>query len=107
MKTDKVKIEFGISVNTINRASDKDLFAHRKKYTLLFDGEELNQVDNEYGENDFLITYDNKYYLSYRQFKTKWRHQHEYKFHFHTKDKKVFVHVDNNGVDDMNFDGEM
>lgn len=35
---DKVKIEFGISVNTINRETDAELFADKDKYAVLFDG---------------------------------------------------------------------
>lgn len=35
---DKVKIEFGISVNTINRETDAELFTDRAKYRIIFDG---------------------------------------------------------------------
>nr|WP_250692378.1 hypothetical protein [Escherichia coli] len=59
---DKVKIEFGISVNTINRETDAELFADKDKYAVLFDGSLKNKMINEYGENDFLITYDNRCY---------------------------------------------
>lgn len=50
---DKVKIEFGISVNTINRETDAELFADKDKYAVLFDGSLKNKMINEYGENDF------------------------------------------------------
>jgi len=60
----KVKIEFGVSVNTINRANDLDLFKNRSKYIVVYNGQNLTEIDNEYGENDFLITYDDLYYLS-------------------------------------------
>ena len=68
---DKVKIEFGVSVNTINRETDAELFADRDKYSVLFEGNLKNKMVNGYGENDFLITYDERCYLSFRQFKTK------------------------------------
>lgn len=74
---DKVKIEFGISVNTINRETDAELFADRDKYAVLFDGSLKNKMISEYGENDFLITYDNRCYLSFRQFKTNRRQRHQ------------------------------
>ena len=101
---DKVKIEYGVSVNTINRKNDLDLFADRSKYITLYDGQPKSRMINEYGENDFLITYDNKYYLSFRQFKFSRRHQHDYNFHFFTKDSKVYVNASINGQDQMKFE---
>ena len=104
---DKVKIEFGISVNTINRATDTDLFQKREKYTVLYDGEVKENMFNDYGENDFLITYDNKYYFSFRQFKFNRRHQHDYNFHFYKKDNKIFICADLKGQDAMKFERPM
>ena len=103
----KVKIEFGISVNTINRSTDSDLFKSREKYTILFDGMPRDNMINDYGENDFLITYDNKYYFSFRQFKFNRRHQHDYYFHFYQKDGKIFVRADIKGQDAMKFERPM
>ncbi|MBS1635888.1 MAG: hypothetical protein JST26_08175 [Bacteroidetes bacterium] len=107
LTADKVIIEFGISINSINRSSDDELFKRMGKYSLLFAGKELQQIENEYGENDFLITYDNTYYLAFRQFKTNWRHQHEYRFHFHKKGDELFLRCNITGVDDMSFDCPM
>jgi hypothetical protein len=104
---DKVKIEFGISVNTINRSTDEDLFNRREKYTVLFDGKIKDNMINDYGENDFLITYDNKYYFSFRQFKLNRSHQHDYNFHFFQKDNKVFIRADIKGQDAMKFERPM
>jgi hypothetical protein len=103
----KVKIEFGISVNTINRSTDEDLFSRREKYTVLFDGKTEDNMINDYGENDFLITYDNKYYFSFRQFKFNRSHQHDYNFHFFQKDNKVFIRADIKGQDAMKFERPM
>ncbi|QJU26473.1 hypothetical protein [Escherichia coli] len=100
---DKVKIEFGISVNTINRETDAELFADRDKYTVLFDGSLKSKMINEYGENDFLITYDDRCYLSFRQFKTNRRHQHDYYFYFFNKDGNVFVTVEIKGENPLKF----
>ena len=65
---DKVKIEFGISINTINRQNDLDLFTNKSKYTTIYNGSSSRKIKTDFGENDFLITYDDKYYLSFRQF---------------------------------------
>lgn len=104
---EKVKIEFGISVNTINRENDLDLFKNRDKYTIVFDGEEEDCVANEYGENDFLVTYDDKYYLSFRQFKTNWRSSHDYGFYLFMRNDSVFVRTEITGKNGMAFERVM
>lgn len=107
LRSDKVKIEFGISVNTINRSTDEDLFRNRAKYTVLYDGTTQNNMINDYGENDFLITYDKKFYFSFRQFKLNRSHQHDYNFHFFQKDNKIFIRLDIKGRDTMKFERPM
>lgn len=107
LKTDKVKIEFGISFNTISRSTDKDLFKRREKYTVLFDGSVKDQLINEYGENDFLITYGDEYYISFRHFKFNCNHQHDYHFHFFQKNHTIFVRADIRGKDAMKFERPM
>lgn len=99
----KVKIEFGISVNTINRANDLDLFKNRSKYIVIYNGQNLTEIDNEYGENDFLITYDDLYYLAFRHFKLHNRSQHDYLFKFSKKNGVVAVEVIIKGRDQMTF----
>lgn len=100
---DKVKIEFGVSVNTINRETDAELFADRDKYSVLFEGNLKNKMVNGYGENDFLITYDERCYLSFRQFKTNRRHQHDYYFNFFNNNGDIFVTVEIKGENPLKF----
>ena len=96
-----------MSANSYNR-SDIGTIPNREKYSVLaFDGEVKNEIPNEYGENDFLITYDNKYYLTFRHFKTNWKHQHDYNFRFYSKDNKIFLQADIKGIDDETFDKPM
>lgn len=107
LTTDKVKIEFGVSVNTINRISDAELFVDREKYTVLYDGGFKNMMTDDYGENDYLVTYDGKYYLSFRHFKTNRRNQHDYYFHLFPKNNAVFVKVEIEGKNAMRFERPM
>ncbi len=108
LSSEKVTIEFGIGVNTINRKTDEDLFKQREKYRILYNnGRRKENMLNDYGENDFLITYDNKYYFSFRQFKFNRNHQHDYNFHFFLKGNKLFVQVDIKGRDAMKFERAM
>jgi len=104
---EKVKIEFGISANTINRKNDLELFNNRSKYAVIYNGEEYNKIHNDYGENDFLITYNHKFYISFRHFKFNRRHQHNYHFKFYEKLNDIFIKVDIKGQDKMTFERKM
>ncbi len=104
----KVKVRYGFS--SINRNSDEELFSDfdKEKGTLLFDnGNSQDKIPNEYGENDFLITYDEKYYLSFRQFKLNRRHQHNYIFDFYEQHDSIFIKVNIKGIDGMKFERQL
>ena len=103
----KVKIEHGISVHTIDRVNDSDLFRDRKKSFIVFDGQPKEKIENEYGGNDFLITYQDEYYLSFRQLKLNRRHQHEYKFSFKGSEEDPIVQIEIEGIDGMSFERKM
>jgi len=107
LTNEKVKIESGISVNTINRANDTELFTDRKKYSVIYDGKKKSGILNEYGENDFLITYDNEFYYSFRQFKFNRRNQHNYDFKFSKQANDVVMNVNISGKDGMAFERKM
>jgi hypothetical protein len=112
LSADKVKIEFGLHANTINRKNDIDLFKNRSKYTVVYDGGSRKKMETDYGENDFLITYDNTYYFSFRQFiqtdfKGGYPDDHKYSFHFSSKNKQVYLKVDIAGESPMSFERPM
>ena len=102
----KVKVYFGISVNTINRINDEFVFADLDKYVTIYDGQEVNRIFNEYGENDFLVTYD-KFYLTFRHFKLNRRAQHDYHFNFIKMGNSVILEVNIEGQDKMKFRHKM
>ena len=103
---EKVTIKFGFS--SINRETDEELFSDFDGAKLLFDsGSSQNEIPNEYGENDFLITYDNTYYLSFRHWKLNRRHQHNYYFKFYMKQDCIFVEVNIKGKDRMKFERQL
>ena len=104
----KVIIKFGFS--SINRETDRELFSDfdvSRSILLFNNGISKNEMPNDYGENDFLIIYDNQYYLSFRQFKFNRRHQHDYFFKFSMKQDSVFVEVDIKGKDRMKFERKL
>jgi|TARA_Y100000766_G_C18671322_1_gene490141 hypothetical protein len=109
---DKVKIEFGISINTINRQNDLDLFTNKSKYTTIYNGSSSRKIKTDFGENDFLITYDDKYYLSFRQFILSdfsggYPADNQYSFCFYLKDQQLHLKVDITGDSPMKFDRPM
>ncbi|MFN6083902.1 MAG: hypothetical protein ACK476_03110 [Fluviicola sp.] len=103
----KVKIFFGISANTINRINDELVFSDMDKYLTIYNGREENKIFNEYGENDFLITYDDRFYLTFRHFKLHHRAQHNYLFNFIKMDNSVILEVKIEGQDKMKFRHKM
>ncbi len=107
MNKGKLKIEHGISATTINRKNDSDLFKYRDNYDVIFDGIINSRIINEYGENDFLITYAEEYYFSFRHFKTNWRHQHEYIFTIFEESNDMHVKVEIKGQDELKIQGKM
>jgi hypothetical protein len=107
LTNEKVKIEFGISVNTINRPNDTELFSDRNKYSVIYNGKKENEIFNEYGENDFLITYGNEFYYSFRQFKFNRRNQHNYNFKFLKQANVIVLKVSISGKDGIGFERKM
>lgn len=104
---EKIKVYFGIGINTINRDNDSDLFDNMQKYTILYNGIQQQDMINDYGENDFLITYDDNYYLSFRHFKTYWRAQHTYNINIIKQDDIPFLQIEIEGYDPMKFTHRM
>lgn len=109
---DKVKIEFGVGVNTLNRQNDLDLFSNRQKYTTVYKDGSGSKIKTDFGENDFLITYEDKYYLSFRQFIESdfsggYPAGNHYSFYFFLKNKQINVKVDITGDSPMKFERPM
>jgi hypothetical protein len=96
LSSDKVKIGYGICIN----CTEGD-------YIIIYDGKTVNKIENAYGENNFIVQYDDKYFYSFRQFKFNCNHQHDYYFHLYRKQNKLFVKVDVSGKDGMMLEQEM
>ena len=110
LSVEKVKVKFGIY--SINRVNDAVLFLDKSdaKFiddTTIFDGKSKDKFETCYGENDFLVTYDDKYYYQFRQFILNCNDQHDYKFYVFKKDNSIFLKVAIVGKDGMDFVREM
>jgi hypothetical protein len=86
---------------TINRSSDNELF--NKKGQIIFDGKALGKIQNDYGENDFLIVYDDTYYFQFRHFKTWNRQVDAYDFKLSESNDTIFIEAKISGTDPMKF----
>jgi hypothetical protein len=97
---EKVRISKGLY--SIGRKNDKKLF--RSPATLIFDGKSCYDTAYEYGENDFLITYDEEYYYQFRQFKFSNRPKHHYHFTLSPSTEGMLLRVNIEGEDAMQFE---
>lgn len=96
----KIKIERGLF--SISRKTDSVLFTADAGKWKVFDGHQCGLLRTDYGENDFLITYDNRYYLAFRHFITYGRFQHNYNLTFFRRGDTILV-----GANIVGGDGEV
>ena len=69
--------------------------------TLIFNGETKKTIPEEYGENDWQVSYQNKVFAEFRHFKTNFWHDHHYKFVFRKSDGYIECWVTIDGPDSM------
>jgi hypothetical protein len=86
----KVKVYQGYY--SINRKSDAEMFNDTSNQ-VVFDGKGNGKIKTEYGENDFLVTYDNKYYFQFRQFCTNDNDYYKYNLKVLKKANKLYLKV--------------
>lgn len=92
---------------TINRANDKILFDRSPGNELIFSKGCASNIHSDYGENDFLVIYDAKYYYQFRHFIFNRRHYHDYHFHLDKVEGEIKLSVIIEGLDEMKFERNM
>ena len=88
---------------SIDRKNDQELFLNDNGDRTVYDGMQNGLLNTDYGENDFLITYDNKYYFQFRHFIFNSNNQHSYNFSLFKKKDSIYVKADIKGEDKMQF----
>lgn len=88
---DKVKIVQGLF--TINRKTDKEMFFDWRKDDIIVNNGKVRRPKTEYGENDFLVIYDNRLYFEFRHFKFDDIQDNVYSFGFQQTDSGLLLHV--------------
>jgi len=94
LDVEKVKVYQGYY--TIERKSDAEMFEN-KYDEIVFDGKGNGKIKTEYGENDFLVTYDNKYYFQFRQFCTNDNDYYKYNLKILKKSNQIYLKADIDG----------
>ena len=102
--TDKVEIRKGFT--TINRENDLELFSTNLK--TMFNGNDKGNLETDFGENDFLVIYDDSYYYSFRHFiftdfKSSYPDGHDYNFELFMQNDSIFMTVNITGEQPMEF----
>ncbi|MBC8753218.1 hypothetical protein H2O64_00960 [Kordia sp. YSTF-M3] len=101
---EKITVEYAMSTKFYKDDID---FLKNTDYVLVFDGIDTKAIPHNYGENDFIISYENQYYVPFRHFKTKRQHQHDYIFYLYEKEDGLYVRIMIDGPDEMNFEAKM
>ena len=91
LDVEKVKIYQGLY--TINRENDAEIF-NDKFAEIIFEGKSNGKIKTDYGENDFLIIYDNKYYYQFRQFCTNNNDYFKYNLKLFKRENKIYLNAD-------------
>lgn len=100
LQKDKLKIYQGFY--TINRESDFEILDNKSvDGKLIFDKELLSQIENDYGENDFLFIYDDMYYYQFRHLKSWNRQVDNYQFSLQLKNDTIYLSADIEGTDPL------
>ncbi len=88
---------------SIDHKNDQELFLNDNGDRTVYNGMQNGLLNTDYGENDFLITYDNKYYFQFRHFIFNSNNQHSYNFSLFKKKDSIYVKADIKGEDKMQF----
>ena len=100
LSLDSVQVSKGFY--SINRTNDLELF-NNDYDRLIFHGHQVGGLDTDYGENDFLITYGDRYYFQFRHFITNSNDQHDYKLVIDRRGDSLYLSVDIDGPEAMRF----
>lgn len=91
LKAEKVEIRKGFV--SINRKDDRELF--KADFEVVFEGEYKKNLRTDFGENDFLVLYNNEFYYLFRHFiesdfYSEFPKGHDYDFYFFLRQDSLF-----------------
>ncbi|NJM79484.1 MAG: hypothetical protein HC854_07560, partial [Flavobacterium sp.] len=77
---------------TINRENDEEIF-NNKFSKIVFEGKSNGKIITDYGENDFLVIYDNKYYFQFRQICTNRNDYYKYNLKLYKNGDEIYLNA--------------
>ncbi len=89
LNIDLIKIELSISATNFKNIE-------------VFNNSSKSKIPKGYGENDWNLYYDGKYYGTIKHFKTNNWHDHDYFFHFYESENEIKCNIKINGPDEGN-----
>lgn len=101
------KVKIKKSFYSTDRESDQELFSKEKGVRTVYSGRQVKLLNTGYGENDFLVIYDDEYYFQFRHFIFNRNHCHAYHFNLFQRNDTIFLSADIKGPDQMNFERPM
>ncbi len=87
---------------TINRKNDKEIF-NKPSNDIIYNGFQNKLLFSEYGENDFLIIYDDKYYYQFRHYIFNRNNHFSYNYTFFKKNNFIYLKTDIQGDENLHF----
>jgi len=90
---------------SINRKNDLELFHEWPDDQIIYNGSNSHKPETEYGENDFLVLYNDQYYFQFRHFQTDESEDNSFDFHLTQADTSIHLEVKIN--DNVNFRRKM
>jgi hypothetical protein len=80
--------------NTISENDIKIVLTCDNSKTTIFEKGLKSIVPNEYGENDWLISYKDSLFVEFRHFKTNRNSNHKYNCRFYKKQNTLYCDID-------------
>ena len=104
LSCDRVKIGWADERMMHNISSKTSPTKSISNYLLIFDKKVVGPIGNEYGPNDFFITYGDSLCCEVHHLKLNRHNQHDYKFEFYYIGGRVLVKGSIEGEYEMKFD---
>ena len=99
--------ESSLKLNCVSPLKKEDfnielqVLGNQQPITTVFDGKNQQKIANEYGENDWHISWKDSLFVNFRHFKTNRNDKNEYEFNFYKKNNLICVDVTIKGINSL------
>jgi len=100
-RNNELKLTFGEGIDRRDVKIELEV-KHSLPKTTIYRLGQLEAMPNEYGENDWTITYKNSLIGHFRHIKTNRNDFHKYYLKFYQRDTSLFVDISIKGISELN-----